>query len=177
MKSIFLAAFFYVSTIGGAAAQTLKKYPIDKSGCSAYLYCNPGSFDFSLSPDSSKVYAGECKAGDVTYDVICVKMKEQIREITDAEGVLVQYLDYLKSSFQIVNATGYGKGHRLKGKENTRGIVDNWKDKDDNNIKVKGWTDGNYIAVNIIISPKEIQESHASAFLDGIVFPELKKGK
>jgi hypothetical protein len=174
MKSIILFVGFYFSVIAILNAQTLKKYPIGASGCSAYLYCNPGSFDFSLSPDSSKVYAGECIAGDITYDIICVKMKEEIKEMEDAEGVLEQYLDYLKSNFQIVSAAGYGKGHRLKGNEHTRGMIDYWMDKDNNNIKVKGWTDGQFIAVNILISAKEIQEARANAFLDGIVFPVPK---
>lgn len=153
------------------SGQALKKYNIGKSGCAAVFYCNPGNFDLTFSPDSSKVYTGECKNGDVTYDVICVKMKEQIKEIPDAEAVLVQYLDYLKSSFQIVTASGYSRGYKLKGKANTSGITDMWKDKDNNNIKIKGWTDGKYIAVLIMISEKDIPQAKANAFLDGIVFP------
>lgn len=154
-------------------AQALKKYNIGKSGCAAYLACNPGTFELAHSPDSSKVFTGECKAGDVTYDIICVQMKEQIKLITDAEAVLEQYLDYLKSSFQISTAVGYGKGHKLKGNENTRGITDTWKDKEGNNIKIKGWTNGKYIAVFIMISEKEIPDAKAKPFLDGIVFPAI----
>jgi hypothetical protein len=156
-------------------AQTLKKYPIDASGCSIYVFCNPGKFDVSMSPDSSKVYSGECVLDSVYYDVICVKMKERIADLAGAEDLLVQYLDYLKSSFRVTGAAGYGKGHRLKGKETTRGIVDYWQDEGKNNIKVKGWTDGTYIAVAMAITAKEIPESKANVFLDGIVFPEIKK--
>jgi len=172
---LLLAIILFCLPMSKSHAQTLKKYPIDKSGCAVYMYCDPGKFEFSLSPDSAKVWAGECIVDSVYYDVICVKMKQKIKEIGDAESVLVEYMEYLKSSFQVVSSSGYGKGNRLKGKENTRGIVDYWKDKDDNNMKVKGWTDGKFIAVNIVISRKEIKEPKANAFLDGIVFPEAKK--
>ncbi len=153
------------------SSQVLKKYNIGKSGCAAGFYCNPGNFEMTYSPDSSKVYTGECKLGGLTYDVICVQMKEQIKELTYAEGVLVQYLDYLKSSIQVTTATGYGKGHKLKGNEKATGITDYWKDKDNNNIKVKGWTDGTYIAVLLVVSDKEIADTKSKVFLDGIVFP------
>lgn len=155
--------------------QTLKKYPIEKSGCQVYMYCNPGKFEVSLSPDSSKVYAGECKLGEDIYDVICVRMKERISNPDDAEQVLLQYLEYLRTSFQVTETTGYGKGHRLRANERTRGIIDYWKDEEGMNIKVKGWTDGAFIAVNLVVSPKTIDDAKVNPFLDGIVFPEAKK--
>jgi hypothetical protein len=172
-KNYLLLVFFITGIIQVLDAQTLKKYPIDKSGCSAYFFCNPGKFELSFSPDSSRVYTGECIADSLTYDIICVKMKEQIKDIDGAESMLVQYLDFIKSSFQVTGSTGYGKGHRLKGNENTRGIVDYWKDKDNNNMKVKAWTNGGYIAVLIVIAAKEIPEAKANVFLDGFAFPGL----
>ncbi len=157
------------------SAQSLKKYTIGKSGCSAYFFCNPGTFEVTHSPDSSVVYTGECKDGVVTYDIICVQLKAKIEHLNDAEQVLEQYLDYIKSSFGIEAAVGYGKGHRLRGKEDTRGIIDYWKDKEKNNLNVKGWTNGQYIVVLIAISDKEIPFEKGNVFLDGIVFPEAKK--
>lgn len=172
-KSYLLLVFFMAGMLQVLDAQTLKKYPIDKSGCSAYFLCYPGKFELSFSPDSSRVYTGECIADSITYDIICVKMKEHIKEIDDAENMLVQYLDFIKSSFQVTGSMGYGKGHRLKGNEKTRGIVDYWKDKDKNKIKVKAWTDGRYIAVLIVIAANEIPEAKANVFLDGVAFPGL----
>jgi hypothetical protein len=157
------------------SAQTLKKYAIGKSGCSANFFCNPGTFEVTHSPDSSVVYTGECKDGAVTYDVICVQLKEKIANLKDAEQILEQYLDYIKSSFGIEIAAGYGKGHRLRGKEDTKGMIDYWIDKEKNKLNVKGWTNGQYIAVLIAISDKEIPYDKSNLFLDGIVFPEVKK--
>lgn len=159
----------------GVTAQSLKKYPIEKTGCSVFMFCDPGKFELSMSPDSSKVYVAECTHENVYYDVICVGMKESITKADEAEGVLVQYLDYLKSSFGITSAAGYGKGHRLRGNEQTRGVLDYWKDDKGNNIKVKGWTNGRFIAVAMAITEKEIPEPKVNAFLDGFVFPDEKK--
>jgi hypothetical protein len=104
-----------------------------------------------------------------------VQLKEKIADLKDAEQVLEQYLDYIKSSFGIEAAAGYGKGHRLRGKEDTRGMIDYWKDKEKNNLNVKGWTNGQYIVVLMAISDKEIPFEKGNVFLDGIVFPEAKK--
>ena len=166
---------FMVTQVAMAGAQVLKKYPVEKTGCAVYLFCDPGKFELSMSPDSSRVYVAECVHDSVYYDVICVRMKEVIAKADDAEGVLVQYLDYLKGSFGISSAVGYGRGHKLRGNEKTRGIVDYWKDDKGNNIKVKGWTNGRFIAVVMAISDKELPEAKVNAFLDGFVFPEEKK--
>jgi hypothetical protein len=48
-------------------------------------------------------------------------------------------------------------------------------DKEKNKLNVKGWTNGQYIAVLIAISDKEIPYDKSNLFLDGIVFPEAKK--
>jgi hypothetical protein len=152
--------------------QLLRKYPVGQSGCTVRMFCDPGKFELSMSPDSSAVYTGECKKDSVIYDVICVRMKDRIDSLGDAETILLQYLDYLKNSFGVSESAGYGKGHHLKGKEKTtRGVLDYWRDKEGMNIKVKGWTDGRYISVHLVISPQAIKEEQAELFLNGIEFP------
>lgn len=174
MRNYLLLIFLLVAFTHSAISQTLKKYPISKSGCSAYFYCDPGKFELTESPDSSKVYTGECTAANVIYDIICVKLSEPMKDLNDAEDVLLQYLDYLKSQFKITSSGGYGKGHKLKGYEKARGVIDYWSDDDKNHIKIKGWTNGQYIAVLMAISEKELNETKVNLFLDGIVFPPAK---
>jgi hypothetical protein len=128
-------------------------------------------FNHDKSPDSSDVYLGECSNDGTTYGLICVKLKEKITNTEESEKMLISYLDYLKTSFAITGAAGYGKGHRLKNKENTRGVIDYWTDKDNANYKVKGWTDGKYIAVLYVYTTKEVPEQKANVFLDGLVLP------
>ena len=153
--------------------QSLKKYPISVSGCSAYFYCDPGTFDMSKSPDSSEVYTGECINGDMSFGSICVKLKDKMNDMQTSEDVLISYLDYLKKSLNITSAAGYGKGHRLKNKETTRGVIDYWTDKDRLNWKVKGWTDGRYIVVMYAYSKGELNETKVNVFLDGLILPGM----
>lgn len=171
MKHILAVIFLLITGI--SFSQTLKKYPVGQSGCSYYNYCE-ASFKTSVSQDSSTIYNGECVAGEVAYGVICVKLLNPIPENQLAEEMLIAYLDYLKQSFGINKATGYGKGHRLANDENTRGVLDYWQDQENNNWKVKGWTNGKLIAVLYAYSPKQLPEPKINVFLDGFRFSGTK---
>jgi hypothetical protein len=85
--------------------------------------------------------------------------------------MLIDYLDYLKGAFNITKSAGYGKGHRLNGREDTRGVIDYWVDKDKANWKVKGWTDGKFITIMYGFSAKELPETKVNTFLDGLILP------
>lgn len=155
-----------------SSAQTFKKIAVGDSKCQVYFFCDPGSFDFSLSEDSSKVYTGECKIDEISYGVICIQLSDKINDLTTAENVVVSYLDHLKGVFKISKSTGYGKGHRLNGNESTRGIIDYWEAESKENWKVKGWTNGKFIVVLFAYSVQELPVTKVNAFLDGLVFAE-----
>jgi hypothetical protein len=173
MKKVLLPLLLACSLL--SFSQSLKKYAIGKTGCSAYFYCDPGTFELSYSPDSSKVYTGECDNDGISYGVICIKMAAAIDNINDAEEVLISYLDYLKISFKISSSAGYGKGHRLKEREDTRGIIDYWIDDKKDNWKIKGWTDGKCIAVMYAYGKKqkELPETKLNVFLDSFRLPGM----
>jgi hypothetical protein len=171
MKTTFLLSFLLVAIIA-ANSQSLKKYPISTSGCSLYSYCD-SKYDVDLSEDSSKVYTGECAVGDVSYGVICVKLLTPVTDLTMAEDLVISYLDYLKVSFDIKKATGYGKGHRLNNNENTRGILDYWEDKNLDKWKVKAWTDGKFIGFMYAYSKKELPETKVNVFLESFRLPGM----
>lgn len=168
-RFLFLSLLFFGLDSG---AQSIKKIPIGKSGCSMYSYCSIPAFSESKSPDSSIIYMGECNQDGIMYGTICVKLSEAIPELPVAEQVLQSYLDYLQTSFRIVKATGYGKGHRLNGSESTRGMIDYWKDDQQQDWKVKGWTNGYYLAVMYAYGKKDIPDNKVNVFLDGFRFPE-----
>lgn len=153
-------------------AQSFKKLSIGKSGCSLYSYCEIYLFDESKSPDSSTIYMGECNNDNIIYGTICVKLLEAFEDLRVAENVLQSYMDYLKNNFKITSATGYGLGHRLQNSEQTRGIIDYWKDDQQRNWKVKGWTNGKFLTVMYAYGKKELPESRVNVFLDGFRFPE-----
>lgn len=164
---LFAAIILYSLPV---ASQSLKKIPVSNSGCSIYTYCDI-KFEESKSRDSSIVYAGECTRDSIAYGVICVQLITPPENLQMAEDLLMAYLDFLKESFEIIQSAGYGKGHRLTNNENTRGLLDYWKDKEKNNWKVKGWTDGKFIAVLYVYSLKTLPEPKVNLFLDGFRLP------
>ena len=151
-------------------AQTLKKVPVGGSGCFVYTYCE-FKFEKEYSEDSSEIYVSECAKDDMTYGVICVKLKEAANDLDRAEESMINYLDYLKTSFGIEKAVGYGRGHHLNNNENTRGVLDYWEDAQKRNWKIKAWTDGKYIGVLYGYSAKELHEQKLNVFLDSFRLP------
>jgi len=121
--------------------------------------------------DSLKVSHCKGNTNATGYGVICIKLNETISDLSEAEDLLVGYLDYLKTSFKITSSVGYGKGHRLKGREDTRGIIDYWTAEDKENWKIKGWTDGKFIAVLFAYTKKELPETKANIFFESIILP------
>jgi hypothetical protein len=171
MKTILVAASFLISIIK-SDAQSLKKYPVSNSGCSMYSYCET-KFKMEKSEDSSLVYTGECTKDEISYGIICVKLLNPVHMLSMAEDLLIAYGDYLKQSFSITKAAGYGKGHRLNNDENTRGILDYWEDKDQDKWKIKAWTDGKYIGFMYVYSKKTLPEAKVNAFLDSFRLPGM----
>lgn len=171
MKFFPLTAFFLLCT-SVVNSQALKKYPLSTSGCSIYNYC-PITYKIDKSADSSQVYTGECKVGEVVYGVICVKLLNPVSNLIMAEDLLIAYLDYLKSSFDIRQAAGYGKGHRLNNNPDTRGILDYWEDAEKDAWKVKAWTDGKYIGVMYSYSKLPLPESKVNVYLDSFRLPGM----
>jgi len=175
MKKRFLLIAFSISVLL-LHAQSFKKVQIkdsqNDSGCSLYSWCD-FQFKTELSQDSSLVFESECNKDGLNYGVIGIKLRGAIGDLDQAQETLIRYLDYLKTNFKITKSAGYGKGHRLNNNENTRGIIDYWEDNDKNNWKVKGWTNGKYIAVLYGYSAKELPESILNVYLDGFRFPDL----
>ena len=175
MRALIIISISIIA-VSGLHAQSLKKYQVGNSGCSAYFFCNPGAFALEKSPDSSYVYTAECVGADsLNYGIICLKFSASATtsDLQTAEDVLISYLDYLKTSLNIVSAAGYGKGHRLKNREDTRGVIDYWKDKDGYKWKIKGWTNGKNLAVLYVYSKGDLPETRVNIFLDGLVLPGM----
>ncbi len=173
-NSLFLILFLF--TVHKVEAQNFRKFDISNSGCQAYFFCVPDTFDKAYSPDSSVVYTSDCTTGDETYGVICVKLKTTIDKPDDAVDVLIEYLDFLKKEVNIVSAAGYGKGHTMRNYDKARGVIDYWVDKGKTEWKIKGWTDGKYMGILYSYTSKESTsgyESKRDLFLESFRFPGM----
>ncbi len=163
-----LAAF----TTGLFAQEGVKfqKVAIGNSGAYAYM---PGPCDPAVlekSPDSSLVYTMNTVVDNFVFDVVLVKLNVYVAP-QEVEPLLESYLDFLKTPLEIVSAAGYGKGHTLTTHPAAKGILDYWKDKDGNEVKVMGWADTQYIAVMIITGKTTPNLGVSDVFMKGIRFP------
>ncbi len=154
-------------------SQALKQYPIGNSGCSASFYCDPGTFEHTQNQYSKDVYSGKCSEGGMRFGLICFKLKKRIKNMEKGEEFLMAYLDSLKSTFDVISASGYGKGQRLRSVQDTRGVLDYWKTKNHETLKIKCWTDGKYIGFMYVAANNFPNEYYADAFLSGLLFPGM----
>jgi hypothetical protein len=171
MKTVFLFVCGCFACLPNQA-QIPKKIPVENTGCTIYSYCT-FQFENEYSEDSSKLTVSECASGDLNFGIICVQLKQIQSDPDKAESSLIEYLNYLKKTFNILKSAGYGKGHRLANNETTRGVLDYWEDGDKNNWKVKGWTNGKFITVLYVYAKTDLPETKINVFLDGFRFPVL----
>jgi hypothetical protein len=175
MRNVVMLLSLILAAIS-ANSQNIKKVQIkdsnNESGCSVYSFCDL-KFQTSYSEDSSLLFTGECTVDSLNNGVICVKLRDAISTLNDAEALLINYLDFLKTSFSITKSAGYGKGHQLRNNEKTRGVIDYWEDNEHNNWKVKAWTDKAFIVILYSYSLKKLPETRIDAYLNSLIFPGM----
>ncbi len=174
--SVFVIVAVY-STM--AWAQNVSKVPrlsktaISNSGCYAYLPKGSSeiTFETTYSPDSAKVFTGEVVDGNHHFAIIVVKLTQKLTSLEEKENLLTNYLDHLRTSFEVVQSAGYGKGHHLESAPSAIGMIDYWDDKEHNKWAIKGWADNNIIAVLMLYGPVEYPIFNIQQmFLDGFRF-------
>jgi hypothetical protein len=174
MKHLFFISLLLAATIAfSQTAPRFKKYDVSDSKFSLYLPAIPGAVSLEYSPDSAKVYTLD--ALDSTYGAYFhfgAIVVEDLATGDNKEDLLISYMDYLKTSFNIVSAAGYGKGHTLTTHPSAMGVLDYWEDKDGDQWKVKGWIDSKSIVFMFIYGSKEYPNYNvAEIFFNGIRFP------
>ena len=107
----------------------------------------------------------ECKEGDVTYGVIAIKPKDQYPDLTDAEKVLLAFMEQLQHSFAIKHTTGLHVETYLHTSKTA--ITNYWQDGEQRDWKVKGWTDGVALAVLYIKNIGAVPIEKEETFLNG----------
>ena len=150
-----------------------KKYEISSTGCSVNMYCQPG-FLSDVDQDANPVYTARCTKDDINYGIYCIVLKTPISNLRAAEDEMVGYIEYMKADFEITSVKGYEKGFKLNNREDTRGLVDYWKDSKSNNWKLKAYTDGKIIGILYAFSRKELPEEKVNSYLDSFRLPGME---
>ena len=162
-----------LSTVSFLRGQNhFSKYEIGDSGCSAYFFTQPAPAEMSLSEDQSKVYIMEStdEQGN-TYSTITVKLSESI-DAGSSEELLISYMEYLKSSLNVIQSQGYVHGLQLTTHPAAAGIKDYWSDAESNGTVV-GYVDTNFLVVMFVWQVENDPDiiSKSDAFFKGFRFP------
>lgn len=178
MKPLFTVTLLFLSIVGFAQeteefhAPRYTKQAISESGVFLYL---PKSEDMGLeksfSDDSSEVYTLDIEEGGYHYAAIVVKLNGTTLETyEERESLLIDYMDFLMSTFNITEVAGYGKGHTLESEPDAVGVIDYWFDGEDE-WAVKGWATKTHIVILMLYGSDEYPSiTSQELFLNGVRF-------
>lgn len=149
--------------------------------CGCSLYAPPGmAFDPpTLSEDGAQVWTGEVRHGGAeagagwTFGAIVVKFKEPFADASpeQLEELLVAYMDFLRTQFEITANAGVGRGHTHSENTGARGVIDYWKDKVGDDWAVKGWIDKDRLAILFVAGKGDFPYFSAQQmYLEGFRF-------
>jgi len=178
MKPFFVVTFLFLSFFGSAQeteefhSPHYVKKAIRESGVSLYL---PQSDDIGLeksfSDDSSEVYTLDIEEGGYHYAAIVVKLNGTTLETyEERESLLIDYMDFLMSTFNITEVEGNGKGHTLESDHDAVGVIDYGFDGEDE-WAVKGWSTKTHLVILMLYGADEYPSmTSQSLFLNGVRF-------
>ena len=147
-----------------------KKYSIGHTGCTLLLPQNSGKFSTSFTNAKDMMHFKELTRGEVTYGSVVIQLLEPLDVMAEAEKKLALFMNTLQASYDVECNTGLSLGFTQKQNPLARGIVDYWQDSDGVDFKVKGWTNGRFIAVLYIRNISEVPVAKQEMYLDSLQF-------
>ena len=158
------------SLVFSYATRTFRRRFISNTGCSLKMPGETFRLDKTFSDTGEAVYMGDQAKGKATYGFILAKLNDKSADIKDAEHLLYDFLEGLLQPLSIEYTTGLSTGHRNKYCKNATGMIDYWQDDLGSDWKVKGWTNGSYMAVLYVKNFTEENILEVDEFLNGFRF-------
>src|SRR5690349_2711506 len=132
---IFLLATSFALRI--SSNRKSKSHNIGNTGCSALLFPKGQKFNRTTTDTGDRLYFGEFKEAEVTYGIICVELQHRY-ELTEASGMLCNYMEKLKGPFYALHHTGLQEATDWNSTASVS-YIDYWQDGDHQDWKVKGY--------------------------------------
>lgn len=139
-----------------------KRTFIGDTNCSV-LFSPDATFDFSRSEEGDQLYFAEHTDKAITYGVLCAHIHSRL-PLDEAGDVMTTYLNRLRKPFNAPYNTGVNLCENRVSDCVT--MVDYWQDEDNLDWKVKGYTDGQTIAVLYVKNINETTVEKQDEFLD-----------
>jgi len=162
---LFLLATSFVLRIASPRKAGLQA--IGDTGCS--IQFTNADFEKTLTSSGEDLFFNEYISSRITYGAICIRMKQRY-SLEQAAGMLGEYINKLRGPFYIFHSVG----HEAAADWNHAGsasLVDYWQDAVGVDCKVKGYTDGQFLAVLYVKNIGEADVTKVDAFLDSFHFP------
>lgn len=158
-----------------------QRYKLGNSGCSVNLPERPTDTDFSLDIDSNKVY--NAKVEQVVngrryyFSVTAMLMREELapEDNEAAFDQLTSFMDYIKSTQNIIDETSYKKINNLARGKLAKGQTATWTDQQGQTYHVMGWINGRTVAVLYVFGEKPYpnQPQLNMSFFNSFQFPSV----
>lgn len=165
---IFLLATSFVFRI--SSPRRFKNYFIGDTGCSALLFTG-NDFQQTRTITGDQLYFNECSEKDVDFGIICIRLQEEYT-LDEASSMLKNYMDKLKDPFFVLHETGV-QADTDWNSIYTRTLVDYWQDTENKDWKVKGYTNGHFLAVLYVKNISQVEVRKQDLFLDSFHFRSL----
>jgi hypothetical protein len=151
------------------SSKTLKKRNIGNTGCSVMLDAN-APITYSELDTGDHLYMSSFNSGSVTYGFVLLDLKTKLTDLAEAEYLLGDLMLDLKNASHIHHSYGLDRGIKHSITESVSGIIDYWQDRDGIDWKIKGWTNGNCMAVLYVKNINHVSVKKQDFFLDCIRF-------
>ena len=146
------------------SAKKPRKIRIGDTHCSV-LFSPDAEFDYTKSEDGDEMYFAEYTEKEVSYGVLCARIASPL-PLDEARDVMDSYLERLHKPFHALYNTGIDLCQPLDTERNCIKMVDYWQDEDEMDWKVKGYTDGQTIAVLYVKNINQSTVEQQDLFLD-----------
>jgi hypothetical protein len=150
-----------------STSKKLKNFFIGNTGCSALLLSS-SDFQSTQTASGDELYFSEFNEKEVSYGIICIHLKDDC-DLDEASEMLHTYMEKLMAPFYILHNTGIQKDVDWNS-VSTKSLVDYWQDSDSRDWKVKGYTDGRFMAVLYVKNISMVEVRKQDLFLDSFHF-------
>ena len=150
------------------SSKTSRRTIIGDTNCSVFFPAD-AEFDFTQTEEGDQLYFAEHTNKKVSYGVLCARLSEKL-PLEEAQDVMTTYLNRLHKPFNALYNTGLDLCQNWKQDDDCVKMIDYWQDEDNLDWKVKGYTDGQNIAVLYVKNINEIAVDKQDEFLDSFCF-------
>ena len=162
----FLATSFAIRKL--SAPRKFRNCFIGDTGCSALLFAGDDAIDSTRTRTGDELYFHEYKEKKLTYGLICIRLKNPC-EMDSARQLLSVYINKLRRPFHINHQVGLHKEEDWN-QLNSVTLTDYWQDSQNRDWKVKGYTNGRYMAVLYVKNIARGDVHKQDLFLDSFHF-------